>query len=375
MSKHTKQNLTIVIAICLSFLITKSISFLFIASTPKINSFLITSLPARTLSYMATLVKRPPTPTPTPIPTIPVRPTLMTETTVQPTIPGYNPTVNPTTAYTSPTATRTPTSGYSRATPTVKPTKVPKNTPTKTQTYPTSTPVPTQPPQGSCPTSSGQSYSHIRVSPNDPEKLRGAVEQSPDVNINLRGYVAVDESTELQSRHGNNYGLDDKMPPQISSLYGGAFPQIIKTYRVYEWDFNNNRSLAPQTASPNFSVHMIGLSASKGQSLLGLRAGRSIDGTNVFMVLYATKNYILFTHSNGDNLFDGYLYYFLGLCVDSNLLAAYNSDAGGGRAQLPVIGTGQVFGYGGSEDVKVVIRDTMSFVDPRAKEDWWTYGQ
>ncbi|OGK21173.1 hypothetical protein A2866_00165 [Candidatus Roizmanbacteria bacterium RIFCSPHIGHO2_01_FULL_39_8] len=243
---------------------------------------------------------------------------------------------------------------------------------------PTQGPTPTGGGGGnlSCPTTSSQAYTSMRVNANDPNRIQRPVESSPDVNLRKRGWVEVDESKELQSRNGNNDGLDPLMPPQISSLYNGPIPSIIKTYRIYEWDFQNNKSLAPQTASPKFKVHMIGLAANSGQQLYGLKAGRSIGDGKVFQVLYATKNDILFTHSGGsDNLEDGYLYYFIDICVDPNLLARYQSDNSGGRQQLPVIATGQIFGTATSSDPKVVYRDSGSFVDPRAKEDLWFYPQ
>lgn len=224
-----------------------------------------------------------------------------------------------------------------------------------------------------CPTTSSQTYTSLSVGVNNHNKLRPPFDSHPEVNLRLRGFGEVNESTQLQGRNGNWDGLDDKMPPQYSSLFNGPVPEIAKTYVVYEWDFQNNRSLAPNVASPNYKVHMIGFAANQGQSLYGLKAGRTIDGSNVFLVLHATANDILFTHSNGDNLDDGYLFYFLDLCVDPKLLAKYNSDASGGRRQLPVIAPGQIFGYAGNTDPKSSVRDTMSFVDPRAKEDWWFY--
>ncbi len=244
------------------------------------------------------------------------------------------------------------------------PTLAPQNQPT---------PTPGDGGNLNCPTTSTQTYSSLRVGIYNHNKLKPPLENHPEVNLRLRGWGEVNESKELQSRNGNWDGLDDKMPPQFSSLYNGPVPQIAKTYVVYEWDFENNKSLAPQVATPNFKVHMIGFSANEGQALHGLKAGRTIDGTNVFLVLYATKNDILFTHSNEDNIEDGYLFYFVDFCVDPNLLAQYNSDSAGGRRQLPVIRTGQVFGYAGNTDPKAAVRDSFSFVDPRAKEDWWFY--
>lgn len=235
-------------------------------------------------------------------------------------------------------------------------------------------PTPTIASFAECPTTSNQTYQSMTAERSNADMpINGPVENSPEINLRLRGFTQVNEGTNLISRNGNNYGLDPIMPPQISSLYGGPIPQIIKTYRIYEWDFQNNKTGAPQTATPNYPVHMLGLSATPGQALVGLKAGRDIGGGNVFMVLYATKNDITFTHSPSDTLLGDYLFYFLDICVDPNLLAKYQTDNAQGRNELPVIATGQVFGYAGNSDVKVVVRDTMSFMDTRYKEDWWFY--
>ncbi len=228
----------------------------------------------------------------------------------------------------------------------------------------------------SCPSTSNQIYQSKAVGRYNHNKLQPPYEENPELNLRLRGWGEVNESTDLQSRHGNNYGLDPIMPPQYSSLYNGPVPQIAKTYVVYAWDFVNKKSLAPEVSTPNFKVHMIGLSATNGQALYGLKAGKTIDGTNVFLVLYATKNEIVFTHSDEDNIEDGYLYYFEDICVDPNLLTEYKNDSSEERrGHLPVIKTGQIFGYAANTDPKTSVRDTGSFVDPRAKEDWWFYPQ
>jgi len=232
---------------------------------------------------------------------------------------------------------------------------------------------PTKPVSAACPTASGNSYTSIRTDHSE-GTLDAPLSNHPEINLRLRGFTEVAEGHGLISRH-DNYGLDDKMPPQISSLYGGPVPAIAKTYRIYEWDFDNHKSGAPKTATPNFPVHMLGLAATPGQKLLGLKAGRDIGGGHVFMVLYATNTDVVFTHSNSDALMGGYLFYFLDICVDPSLKAAYERGNAGGRSELPVVAPGQVFGTAGASDVKIVVRDTMSFMDTRYREDWWSYGQ
>lgn len=362
------RNVKIAIALSVSFIIASFVSNrLFIQDTPRINLPYITSFPqeAKSLLVKIAVMRLFPTPTVRPSPIAIVSPGFTFE----------HPSVTPR-ATTTPVSrgSPTPTSRVS-STPTVRPSSTPRPsaTPTRKPPTPTRSPTPTTPPYSACPTTSGNSYISLGVSVSDPDRLTTGLSNNPDVNLYLRGFGENGEEKKLISRNGNNYGLDEKKPPQLSTLFGGQVPTIIKTYDVYEWDFQNNVSLKPQRASPNFPVHMVGLSANPGQQLVGLQAGRDIGNGNVFMVLYATQEYILFTHARANNLFDGYLYYFIGICVDPNLLSAYQSDDAGGRRQLPVIASGQVFGTASNEDVKASIRDTMSFVDPRAREDWWFY--
>lgn len=225
----------------------------------------------------------------------------------------------------------------------------------------------------SCPTTSNQTYESIRPDTPAHRKISNP-ENNPEVNINLRGWGEVNEAKELINYGGDT---DPNPPPSFGSVFSGRWPKIVKTYIIYEWNWENNRSNIGKPASPAWPVHLIGLDATSGEPLLGLKAGRSIFGDYSLMVLYASENSITFTHSTGDLAppnDDGYPIYFVDICVDPNLLAKYRSDNAGGRQVLPAIKPGQIFGYAKDTDVKVAIRDTGTFMDPRAKKDWWQFG-
>ncbi len=225
--------------------------------------------------------------------------------------------------------------------------------------------------QSPCPVTSNQTYSNRRQNPNKPTRLNFDPSQNPETNIYLRGWYEVNEGHNLISRNGDNYGLDPNMPPQISTLFTTHYPNIIKTYRVNAWDYENNHNLPGQSATPHYAVHMLGLDATPAEPLVGLKAGN-------FLVRFATKNYILMTNGDEDlwtaDEDGGYPFYFIDICVDPNLLAAYENANAGGRNELPMVSTGQIFGYAMTNEVKFIIRDTFSFMDTRYKEDWWEYG-
>lgn len=356
-----KRELKIILVLIIAFLITQLTTKVFIGNSPQINRSLVSFNTVAKIgqSIIADFFTKKITPTPIPTPRH-----YIGSRDPEPPTPSRGVGTSP-----KPVLSIFPTKKL--PTPTSKPSITQPITPT-------TIPSPTQTLSSSgCSTTSSQSYNSIGAERSSGDMpLNGDPANSPEINLHLRGFGPVNEGTNLISRNGSTYGLDDQMPPQISSLYGGPVPQIAKTYIVYGWDFQNSKSLAPEPATPNYKVTMLGLAASPGQKLLGLKAGRKIDAAgDVFMVLYATKNDIAFTHSPSDSLLGGYLFFFLDICVDPNLLAAYQKDNAGGRGQLPVVGQGQVFGYAGTSDVKVVVRDTMSFMDTRYKEDWWFYGQ
>jgi hypothetical protein len=199
-------------------------------------------------------------------------------------------------------------------------------------------------------------------------------ENNPEINITMRSYKEVNQKAELVSYGGDT---DPVMPPNFGTLFPNRLPSMVKTYSVYSWDYANNKR--GTNIETNWPVNLIGLYTIAGESIVAPKAGRTIGNGNVLMVLYATDNTLVFTHStsdlytdeNGNWSSDGYLIYVDDICVDRNLLTLYQQQNSAGRGSLPVLATGQVFGYGKGIDIKVGIRDSMDWMDPRAQKDWW----
>jgi len=345
----SKITTKIIVSILLAFVLVVTITNnIFLGNTPKVNTL-----------FIKKLFTKKPTPTPTiritpPAATLTINPTIPVQTVTLKIKPIISPAISKTVS---------------------KPTSTPIPSPTKT----VATPKPTAPAGNSgCPSTSSQTYSSIRQNPNIRNKINFDLSKNAETNLYMRGWTEINEGKELISRNGDNYGLDPNMPPQISTLFPTHYPKISKTYIINAWDYENNHNLPGQSATPAYRVHMLGLEAAPGEALVGLKAGRTIDGTNVFLVLYATKNYILMIHANEDSWDEygppGYPFYFIDICVDPNLVSLYEKNQNEGRNELPGIATGQVFGYAKDNEVKFVIRDTMSFMDSRYKEDWWEYG-
>lgn len=227
-----------------------------------------------------------------------------------------------------------------------------------------STPQPKPLQSSGCPSGSSESYSNMKVISDYP-KPNNPPEQNAEINMLLRGYEEINEKTALVDYGGDT---DPVMPPSLGTIFPSV-PAIVKTYRVHKWDYANNRK-SPDLES-HWPVNLIGITTTPGETLVGPRAGREIGGGNVLMLLFATPTYATFVHARGENPQDGYFIHIDNFCLDPNLLAAYQKENSAGRDSLPVIRPGQVFGYGNGSDVRIAIRDSGDWMDPRARKDWW----
>jgi hypothetical protein len=91
----------------------------------------------------------------------------------------------------------------------------------------------------------------------------------------------------------------------------------------------------------------------------------------VALVLYAEQYRLTFTYTDEDSPVNGYLIHVENLCVDPNLLALYQEMHGAGRNDLPALLTSDSMGTAASHGVRIAVRDSGSFMDPRSGKDWW----
>lgn len=240
----------------------------------------------------------------------------------------------------------------------------PAKKPTPTLVKPQISPSPTSAPAIACPTSSNQNYGSIAT--NSDYNFSGPAENQPEINLAMRSYQKVNEKAGLI-----DYGGDtDPLALKINSLFADErMPQVASTYKVFAWDYSNNqRSSQTENAWP---VSLIGLASKPGESLVVPPSGREIGDGNTLMVLYADANRITFTNSVGDNWTDGYILHVEDICTDVNLISAYQNANSSGRGSLPSLPKGKIFGTARLGEVKVAIRDSAQFMDPRSRKDWW----
>jgi hypothetical protein len=100
-------------------------------------------------------------------------------------------------------------------------------------------------------------------------------------------------------------------------------------------------------------------------------SGYTIGGGYEVLVLYAEPHRITLKYTGEDNVVFGYTIHLEEICVDPDLLDLYTYWNDAGRGQLPALVAGQAFATSGSDEIRVSIRDTGAFLDPRSDKDWW----
>lgn len=234
---------------------------------------------------------------------------------------------------------------------------------------PTLTPIPTRHPEPTipkqkpiaCPTTSGENYGQIPIAsaPTANPALH------PDINLEIRGYSETTSTLDIINIGGDT---DDKAP-QLDTLFSpprrGKF---LAAYQVNHWDWSKNQRGTTITELP---VTLIGIQTTPGEKIYVPISGYDIGYGNQAMVLYATAKRITLKYTREDNIVYGYTIHIEDFCVDPNLLALYNSLNSQGRTSLPAIPANKPIGYAANNELKVAIRDTGSFMDPRSRKDWW----
>jgi hypothetical protein len=216
-----------------------------------------------------------------------------------------------------------------------------------------------------CAPISGEVYSTVAIisAPTD-----RPAEIHPDLNLALRGYVSTTGTLGLVDYGGPG----DPNAPQLYTLFANnRTPAFSAAYRVYDWNWMNNRRGA-LIGDP--SVTLAGMVVTPTEIIRVPASGNDIGWQPTgyaVMVLYAAPNRITLKYTREDNVVLGYTIHIENICVDPHLLALYNSMNASGRARLPALFAGQGIGRAITAEIGVAIRDAGSFLDPRSRKDWW----
>jgi hypothetical protein len=207
----------------------------------------------------------------------------------------------------------------------------------------------------------GQTYGSLYVAG---PPLDFPVAENADVNLGVRGYAPVDAPLKLVS-----YGpVTDPKAPQFAGMFAdNRRPTFVAAYQRYRWDFDCN--CATDISSP-WPATVLGLGVRPGEVIGAPDSGYDIGGGHEYMVLFADTTRLTLRVGNEDNL-SGYVIHLEDVCVEPDLLALYRDLNDAGRERLPVLDGRQPVGRALGGEIKVAIRDSGHFLDPRSRNDWW----
>lgn len=191
-------------------------------------------------------------------------------------------------------------------------------------------------------------------------------EAHPDLNITVRGYRQTGSAEMEIVEYG---GPTDELAPQLNTLFSSSrLPGFSSGYQVMQWDWECDCPAGPIIDYP---VTLLGMATTPGETIHTPVSGYDIGAGFGAMVLFAEENRITLKYTPDDNIVIGYAVHIEDICVEPDLLALYRQMNAEGRDQLPVVNGGQAIGRALGSEIKVAIRDSGAFMDPRAQKDWW----
>lgn len=189
-------------------------------------------------------------------------------------------------------------------------------------------------------------------------------ETDPDVNLGVRGYAPVDVPLELVVYDD----VDDAAAPQLSTLFAdNRIPAFSSTHQRYKWDANCG--CQGGTDSP-WPTTVLGMRTGVGEVIHAPDSGYHIGDGYEYLVMYASEQRVTL-HIGREDGFGGYVIHIEGVCVDPDLVALYQQLHAAGRRELPALRGREPFGRAISDEIRVAVRDTGHFLDPRSRNDWW----
>ncbi len=188
---------------------------------------------------------------------------------------------------------------------------------------------------------------------------------SGDLNLAIRGFVPISATHALVDYAGESDGA----APQLAGLFADSrTPSLVATYQLYEWNAGCD---CRGGLVADYAVTLVGLGASPGEILRVPDSGYDIGGGFEALVVYADPDRIVLTFTRSESVIRGYALYVESVSVDGNLVALYQQANSAGRGELPAVRSGQGLGKAKGTEVRVAIRDSGAFLDPRSRKDWW----
>lgn len=194
-------------------------------------------------------------------------------------------------------------------------------------------------------------------------------DQHGDINLALRGYAVSSASHNFIDLSG----ATDHRAPQLTGLFAdNRLPTITATYRVHHWQWANPPN--PGTRGPEITeweATAVGLAVTPSEPIHVPTAGYDIGRGYQVMILYAATNQLTLVYTGEDTVAHGYVIHLVDVHPEPRLLDLYHTMNAQGRRELPALRAGQALGRAHHSEIKIAIRDTGRFMDPRSRKDWW----
>jgi len=205
---------------------------------------------------------------------------------------------------------------------------------------------------------------YTTLSPTNPYK--GDPAKHVDMNLLARTWRKVSATKGLVKINGPT---DHKPPPTLHTLFvNNRVPGFSNVYQVQNWNWGC-KCFKGYLTSPQ--VTLAGMVTKAGEVLRVPHSGYHIGGGKTAMVIHIGKDTITLKYTREDDVVKGYTVHLAGVCIEPSLRALYNSCHKGGRKQLPALASKEPLGRAAGGEIKVAIRDTGAWMDPRSKKDWW----
>ncbi|MEZ4726134.1 MAG: hypothetical protein R3E79_03255 [Caldilineaceae bacterium] len=192
---------------------------------------------------------------------------------------------------------------------------------------------------------------------------------NPDLNLMIRSYLATTNTLGLLDVDGNT----DPDAPQLAGLFTPPrLPTFTAVYQVYDWNWSCGADGCRGGPISFPAVTLLEMAVTPGEPLfIPTRNQQIFAGGYKVLVLYAEETRITLTYTREDTPARGYLVHLEEIQVDPALLTLYREKDAAGRAELPALHNNERFATAGGNTLKVSIRDTGSFMDPRVRKNWW----
>jgi hypothetical protein len=192
----------------------------------------------------------------------------------------------------------------------------------------------------------------------------GDLQTDEDVNLAYRGWAPTTAAHQLVDLGP----VWDKKAPQFPSMFADRrTARISSVYQRYRWDPTCD---CPKDTYSPWDVTVLGLAVKPGETIYTPDSKYDIGGGYEYQVMFASNTGITLYIGRDDD-FNGYVVHIEDICVDRDLLHKYQKLDDAGRRSLPALRGHQAFARALGAEIKVAVRDTGHFLDPRSRNDWW----